>query len=56
MSNGKEPAGTFFDNLQAAAEAPDPRPKPGYHNADREPILPSGPWFRSSAGNQASIA
>ena len=34
MSNGKEPAGTFFDNLQAAAEAPDPRPKPSYHNAD----------------------
>ena len=53
MGNGNKPEGTFFDNLQAAAEAPDPRPEPSYADADLRANLARlglGPGLRQGTG------
>ena len=53
MGNGNKPEGTFFDNLQAAVEAPDPRPEPSYADADLRAnlaLMGLGPGLRQGTG------
>ena len=53
-----KPEGTFFDNLQAAVEAPDPRPEPSYADADLRAnlaLMGLGPGLRQGTGQSRSL-